>query len=85
MFLSLLVLFILNRIGIETYNTCTQEYVLTGRPRGVGETPLGVNPAYHLEEDVLALRAAPEIADDELDTQLEIGELFKRMVLLMIL
>jgi len=31
-----------------------------------------VNPAYNIEEDVLALRAAPEITDDELDTQLEI-------------
>jgi len=85
MFLSLLVLFILNRIGIETYNTCTQEYVLTYRPRGVGETPLVVNPAYNLLEEVLSLRASPEITDDELDTQLEIGELFKRIVLLMIL
>jgi len=83
MFLSLLVLFILNRVGIETYNACTQEYVLTGRPSGVGETPVVVNPAYNLQEEVLALRAAPLITDDELDTQLEIGELFKCIVLLM--
>jgi len=83
MFLSLLVLFILNRIGIETYNACTQKYVLTGRPSGVGEPPVVVNPAYNLQEEVLALRAAPLITDDELDTQLEIGELFKCIVLLM--
>jgi len=43
-----------------------------------------VTPAYNLQEEVLALRAAPEITDDELDTQLEIGMLFKRLVLLMI-
>jgi len=42
-----------------------------------------VNPAYNIEEDVLALRAIPAITDDELDTQLEIGELYKRSVLLM--
>jgi len=41
-----------------------------------------VNPAYNLEEDELALYVASELADDELDTQLEIGELFKRIVLL---
>ena len=43
-----------------------------------------VNPAYNLEEDELALYAASELTDDELDTQLEIGELFKRIVILMI-
>jgi len=41
-----------------------------------------VNPANNL--DVLALRAAPEITDDELDTQLEIGELYKRIGLHML-
>jgi len=32
-----------------------------------------VNPANYLEEEVLELRAAPEITEDELDKQLEIG------------
>lgn len=43
-----------------------------------------VNPAYTLEEDLLALRDALAITDDELDLQMEIGELLKRIVLLMI-
>jgi len=52
------------------------------RPTGVGETPLVVNPAYNIREEVLALRAALELTDDELDTQLEIGKLWKHIVLL---
>lgn len=32
-----------------------------------------VNPAYNLEEDVLKLRVATEITEEEPDTSLEIG------------
>jgi len=51
--------------------------VLSGRPRVGGEAPVVVNPAYNMQTEVLALRANSAITDDELDTQLEIGELLR--------
>ena len=60
-------------------------YIPSARPRGGGETPVVVNTAYNLREEVLALRAAPENTDDEqLDIQLEIGKLFKGIVIFML-
>ena len=67
--------------GTNILHNCT--HIFSAHPRSVSESHVVVNPAYQLQEDVLALQAAAGINDEDGDEHLEIGYFCKRLVIQM--
>ena len=81
-FLNNIILYLNLTVVTGTNILHNSTHIFSAHPRGVSESHVVVNPAYQLQEDVLALHAAAGINDEDDDEHLEIGYFYKPNVLL---